>query len=142
MLQLEIDDHLFVAELEGLKHKLDYMPSNEIAKLILQGIHQTFDDAGASDAVIEDHTVDFEWAERQEEGDGHPLLIDSGGLYNSFFYNITKEDNDVMIDFESGMPYAGFLNNGTKFMPPRPFFLVRETTLQDIEEILAKHFVS
>lgn len=113
-----------------LGKKLDYLPTGAIAKLILQSIEQNFDDEGRPTP----------WAPRKDEGDGHPLLKDTGSLYYSIFYNIDRKSDEIDIEFESGMPYAGYLDQGTSKMEARPFFLVQDEDLTEIEDILARHF--
>ena len=127
MFEVEID----LSRFAELGKKLDYLPTGAIAKLILQSIEQNFDEEGRPTP----------WAPRVDPGDGHPLLKDTGALFHSLFYNIDRGSDDIVIDFESGMPYAGYLDQGTEKMVARPFFLVQDEDINEIEEILAKHFV-
>ena len=59
--------------------------------------------------------------------DDHPLLIKSGALRQSFFWFKIHGDDSVTI--MSDRKYAGYHQTGTKNMPARPFFPVKDGEL-------------
>jgi phage gpG-like protein len=157
MVEIQLDGENGIAFLfENLGEKIDYMPSNQIAKVILKSIHQNFTDQGrpAWQPRKEEvrrgdrsYKVDKQYASHDYE---HPLLMETGNLYNSIFYEIEKDENGIEIGFDSGMPYANRQNYGytgpdklgrTFDHPARQFFVIQDEDTDEIKEILAKHFV-
>jgi phage gpG-like protein len=126
MFELTVD----LSQFYEYEKKLDTIPVSEIGKLILQSIEQNFDEEGRPTP----------WAPRKEEGDGHPLLKDTGSLYYSLFYDILRHPDEIDLEFQSGMPYDVFLDKGTEKMPARPFYLIQDEDVTEIEDILARHF--
>jgi len=105
------------------------LPMESISQLLINSVHENFLEQGRPDP----------WLPRVENpyDDGHPLLMDTGNLYDSIYAStITNEE----IVVESSTEYGDFLNSGTTRMAARPFLIMQDTDADEIENLLAQHF--
>jgi phage gpG-like protein len=121
----------FIADLsqfEAWKNRLEYMDYDhalsEIGELQVTSEHNTIDTAGRG-----------AWPGPKKDY-GHPLLKDTGTLYNSISYNVF--DNTVTVD--AGVDYAYYQNNGTENLPARDFLSMWPEDVNTAEEIIARLF--
>lgn len=87
-----------------------------------------------------------EWAPRKKQGDGHPLLIDTGTLFQAAtsdfgagsFSDISAREASTGVD-AGEVPYAATHNFGdpSRNIPQREFEDVDEETLDQAAELMA-----
>ena len=85
------------------------------------------------------------WPERQRLGDGHPLLIDTGRLYNAATGqgagSVTRvEPREVAVGVDSAVvPYAAAHNFGVpaRNLPQREYIGVRVDLLNAVDTVVA-----
>ena len=61
---------------------------------------------------------------------GHPLLFDTGALYQAVDYTVRSDG----VEISDAMSYAGYQNDMREFM------LLDDGASDEIEDVLAKHF--
>lgn len=66
------------------------------------------------------------------------LLYDSGALVRSIYYQIVGSHYTLQIG--SSAVYAKWLNEGTEFMPARPFLGISSRAQQDINDVIKLYF--
>ena len=87
------------------------------------------------------------WPARKVEGDGHPLLIQSGALFEAAVGehrgSVTRVSKDTLehgvdtsVD-EGGIAGAGQHQFGGKFIPPRPYLGMSEESQEKCAELVA-----
>jgi len=106
----------------------EHLPLPEIEELAVESVHQNFDSGGRPDA----------WDPAILPMD-RPLLVDTGALRESI-EAVAIDTNRVSLD--SPLDYAAYLNEGTDKMVARPFMLLQQEDVDEIETIVAQHYVS
>lgn len=131
--QIEQDAAKVAAKVAGY----DWNPvlGGEVRKQALQGIRDNFN----SSANPENRS----WPPRKVEGDGHPLLIETGKLMQAATGggagHVTRISNGELTLGVDGskVKYAAIHNNGGKRMPKREFMGNRPQRITEIGEIIA-----
>jgi len=124
MINFDINDTL-LADWIAENGNRDLHPAlEEIGQLLVDSVHGTIDTEGHGD-----------W-EAPAQDYGHPLLYDTGALYNSIYYEIAGESVNVDV----GVSYGRYQNEGTDRIPARPFLVLQDEDLLAIEEIIARLF--
>jgi phage gpG-like protein len=127
-LEFSITENM-TAAVHDIIERGENLPMDEIAQFLVESVHQNFDAEGRPDP----------WAPRAESpyDDGHPILRDSGSLYESIYASTISQDE---ITVTSNLEYAEYNDQGTSRMPARPFFLMQDSDADEIENIIAQHF--
>jgi len=124
MIEFDVNDTL-LADWIAENGNRDLHPAlEEIGQLLVDSVHGTIDTEGHGD-----------WDPPARDY-GHPLLYDTGTLYNSIYY--TAAGDSVTVDV--GVSYGRFQNEGTSRIPARPFLVLQDEDLLAIEEIIARLF--
>jgi len=118
MIELRIDPEPVLELFTVLEEKANELPLSEIGDIAVADVHALIDNEGSGN-----------WDPPLVPQD-HPLLKDSGTLYDSIVANIST--SGVIID--SSVPYAGYQNAMREFMVLSP-----EADAQ-IMDLLAQHF--
>ena len=127
MIAIFLNDHLVMTSMEHMSEKGMNLtePLNDIGRLLVESTHTTIDEEGRPE----------HWPPPAADY-GHPLLYDTGDLYQSIWYT-TEGGNSVRVD--DGVSYAHFQQLGTKTLPPRPFLMIQQEDYLEVENILATH---
>jgi phage gpG-like protein len=118
-----------IPRMEELIEAGENLPVDEIAQLLIDSVHENFLQEGRPGP----------WAPRVESpyDDGHPILRDTGDLYNSI-QAMEVSQEEIIID--SDLDYAGYNDQGTSRAPARPFLVIQDSDADEIEDLLAQHF--
>lgn len=127
MLSLSINN-LGAEELFNTFHKkLDTIDDllSEVGQSMVDAVHTNFDAEGRPDP----------WVPPAKFQD-HPLLRDTGNLYNSINFAVTGDEVEVDCDAE----YGHYHNEGTSRLPQREFLNLTFEDEIEIDKIVAAHF--
>ena len=103
------------------------LPMDEVALLLLHSVEENFEREGRPDP----------WMPRIEDPENPwPLLNKTGNLLGSLQAVVHGDVAGVATD----VAYALYLDSGTVKMVDRPFMMIQDEDLDQIEEILANHF--
>lgn len=123
-------------EFESLADAFENAPLNETMREVKQIGQQSVRDQFTSSSTPEGAN----WPPRKVEGDGHPLLIDTGDLMQSAVGSGAGRIEAIEgREFKIGtsVRYAKFHQHGTKKMPARKFMGMSERRLLEADEAIA-----
>lgn len=110
-------------------------PLGDCLPVIYQSVRDNFTSSATPD--------DVSWPARKIEGDGHPLLIDTGAMLQAAVgsgsgrvQEVGSFDLAVGVD-GSVIPYAATHNFGSKNMPSREYMGISEEHEDECERIIA-----
>lgn len=126
-MNMSIDDSQAIRELESLQKQFNDTGEamQEIGILLDNQMHNNIDSMG-----------DGGWPPPKKQYN-HPLLRDTGNLYNSIFHTTTNDSVTV----SDSVDYAPYQALGTDHIPARDFMYLEDRNEQEIEDILAKHLL-
>jgi phage gpG-like protein len=124
MINWTIDDSEVFEQFNNMDevgYNVDY---NSIGSLLVDSVHQNFDEEGRPDA----------WQPRQDDNPW-PILRRTGNLYNSITYQTHTDGVDVY----STTDYADYHDSGTSRLPARPFLIIQPEDADEIENLIWEH---
>jgi phage gpG-like protein len=124
MISINVQDHVS-ASLQNMAHNLHTLPMAEIARIMVASVHQNFLDEGRPTS----------WEPRAEPTGSWPILRKSRDLYNSIEAFISG--NDITVDHNTS--YGDFHETGTWKMPARPFLIIVDEDIAEIDRVIEEH---
>lgn len=128
----EVDDYV-----KDVSQNLDSEPLDEAMEACRDELYRGIRSAFNSSV---DPETGVSWAPRKREGDGHPLLIDTGALLQSAVGSgpgMIQRLDAREVTIGSSVYYGKFHQYGTNKMPARPFMGASPETLDRCGEIIA-----
>lgn len=145
MRSLSLDE--FVAEMDDVADVLA-APKPEVLRQLRPMVQQNIRDNFTGSHSPEN----LPWAARKHEGDGHPLLIDTGAMLQAAVGSegTVGKGGVVIVDSESlllgvdgdEIPYAAVHNRGGRNMPQREFMGTSDQTEIDMGEVIADEMLA
>ena len=127
MIDIQIDDFAVKDMLDSVEARAYdmYQAMEEIGRMMVLSVRNNFLQEGRPER----------WAERKDPYSWWPLLRKSGRLYGSIFYEADRDS--LTVDHDT--PYGDYLDQGTEYMPARPFLIMQDEDVQRAEEKLYRH---
>ena len=122
MITINIEDHI-TPGLVDLADHFEHLPMEEIAGVMVASVHENFEAEGRPDP----------WEPRKDDNPW-PILNKTGALKNSIESMVSGNEITVYAGF-----YGQFHDEGTTWLPARPFLLLQDEDMAEIEEILDQH---
>jgi len=141
----ELEQH--IEQVRRATHTADFEPvlREKVRPLVLQSIRDRFNSSASADGKS--------WPVRQNAGDGHPLLLDTGALMlaatgqgSGHHTSVDRDSLSVGVDMEGGyqggIPGAAVHEFGyaKKNIPARPYLAADERALELAGEAIADAF--
>jgi phage virion morphogenesis protein len=142
----ELEDRELINALSRLRRKISNMrpAMAEIAETLRSSVEENFARESSRGPLVASKAKAGAWAalapstlkSRARKGKTGKKLQVTGQLLAS----IQTKSSDVEALVGTNKKYARFLNDGTKKMPARPFMVIQQADLREIEQTINEYF--
>lgn len=129
MLHIDVIDQATPAVMQKAFRNASSLPMDEIGRYLVDSVRQNFE--------LEGRPVP--WAPRKEPTGSWPLLDKTGRLKLSIDYMVLS-GTEVRVDHNTD--YGDYLDEGTSRMVARPFLMLQDEDLPEIENMMLQHILS